>query len=75
MNQSLITAYASILEQNQAATFEHNDIIYRIWANDEGWYLELLEENDSGEWVEIDGGLCTGSAIDAIEFMLPQEAA
>jgi len=72
MKESLVTTYAAILEAQQAVTFEHNDIIYRIWANDEGWYLELLEENDGGQWEETDGGLCTGSARDAVEFMLPQ---
>lgn len=82
MDNSIIQMYADILEQCRAVTFEHNETIYRIWENDEGWYLQLLNEsddvfyNDEGEissecpFVESDGGLCTGSALDAIEFML-----
>lgn len=83
MEAYLIELYAGILESEQAVTFEHNNIIYRIWWSDdnEGWYLELLEENNElwnaelkyteEAWTEADGGLCTGSARDAIEFMLP----
>lgn len=81
MKEQLIEAYAAILESERAVTFEHSNNIYRIWANDEGWYLELLEENSElwnseltateESWTEFDGGLCTGSARDAVEFMLP----
>jgi len=84
MQPYLIDLYAGILESEQAVTFEHNDTIYRIWWSDgsEGWYMELLTESDAGmwnedltriidesPWLEVDGGLCTGSARDAVEFM------
>jgi len=73
MKTSLVLAYAAILEVEQAVTFEHNDTIFRIWWSDQGgWYMELLEQDDDLGWAEMDGGLCTGSARDAVEFMLPQ---
>ena len=72
MKQLLINAYAAILESEHAVTFEDGDTIYRIWANDEGWNVNVYEEHQDGDhFYESDGGLCTGTARDAIEFMLP----
>lgn len=88
LRPDMIEIYASILHEEQAVTFEHDDRIYRIWdsTSNEGWYIEILEESERGmwneeltriicesPWVEVDGGLCTGDAKDAIEFMLPEE--
>ena len=83
----LVATYASILHEENAVTFEHDERIYRIWesSSEEGWYIEVLEVSEVSlwakslntiiseePWIEADGGLCTGSAKDAVEFMLPQ---
>lgn len=84
MKPFLIDLYTQILLAENAVTFENNNTIYRIWKNDDGWYMENLTESENslwdpdGEhvtcdapWIETDGGQCTGSARDAVEFWNP----
>ncbi len=76
--ENLIDTYAIILEEVEIVAFEVDDILYRIFQRDDGsWeigvYREELITTKVGEmfaFVEIDGGICTGSSRDAVEFFL-----
>jgi len=76
--ENLIKTYALILEEVEIVAFEIDDILYRIFQrDDESWeigiYREELIATKVGEifaFVEIDGGICTGSSKDAVEFFL-----
>jgi len=84
MSPDLIDLYTGILTSYEEVTFEDSNRIFRIWWSDgnEGWYIEVLEQPEEtlwypdlkrpadNAWNEVDGGLCTGSARDAVEFML-----
>ena len=76
--ENLIETYALILEEVGTVAFEIDDILYRICQRaDKSWeigvYREELMTTKVGEvfaFVEIDGGICTGSSKDAVEFFL-----
>lgn len=72
-----INAYAKLLELNEAVEFKYNDMHYEIFISaDTGYVVNVYssdERDEDGEYREanlMDGGLCTGTAKDAIEFML-----
>ena len=60
---------AEKLNDELEVVFTELGFVYRVFHSElnEGYMVEVLDED--GE--EIDGGLCTGNAVDAIEFMLP----
>jgi hypothetical protein len=67
-----------ILEENISVNFEHEDEFYSIWWSDgnDGYMVEVFNpsELNIGEELESDrGGLCTGSAKDAV-FMFMGES-
>jgi hypothetical protein len=76
--ENLIETYALILAEVEIVAFEVDDILYRIFQRHDGdWeigiYREDLVSAKVGEvyaFVEIDGGICTGSSKDAVEFFL-----
>jgi len=76
--ENLIETYALILAEVEIVAFEVDDILYRIFQRDDksweiGVYREELMTTKVGEvfaFVEIDGGICTGSSKDAVEFFL-----
>jgi len=78
LNEELIKTYALILEEVGSVSWEVDDIMTRIFQRDDGgWeigiYREDLVSTKVGEvygFVEIDGGICTGSSVDAVEFFL-----
>ena len=78
VGENVINSYAIILEEVGTVAFEVEDILYRIFQrDDESWeigvYREDLVSAKVGEvfaFVEIDGGICTGSSKDAVEFFL-----
>ena len=78
VGENVINSYAIILEEVGTVAFEIDDILYRIFQrDDESWeigvYREDLVSAKVGEvlaFVEIDGGICTGSSVDAVEFFL-----
>lgn len=78
VGENVINSYAIILEEVGTVAFEVEDILYRIFQrDDESWeigvYREDLVSAKVGEvyaFVEIDGGICTGSSVDAVEFFL-----
>ena len=72
-----ITALSKFLILNQSIEFAYNSLYYEVFESaDSGYVVNIYssnEKDDEGEFIEvnlIDGGLCTGSAKDAIEFML-----
>jgi len=68
MPKETIKKLATILDRDLEVEFNYRGFNYEIFyseSNDCGWMIEI---HDDG--VEVDGGLCTGSAYDAIEFML-----
>lgn len=74
LRDDLIATYASILHEEKAVTFEHDECIYRItkpMSVKEGWHVERLKKDTDGVWYVYCGGLCIGNAKAAVEFMLP----
>ncbi len=76
---------ANELEKENSINFLTENFYYSCWWSDSnnGWYyvlyqLEDIQKDDDGNFelididseFEFDGGLCTGSAFDAIEMML-----
>lgn len=77
MSESKIKAFADILESAKAIEFIHDGLYYEIFESaDTGYIVNVYsddERDEYGEYLEkncLDGGLCTGSAEDAIGFML-----
>jgi len=72
-----IDALSKRLKHNQEVEFLYNNLHYEIFASSESGYAINIyssdEKDEDGDYPEqniIDGGLCTGSSQDAIEFML-----
>jgi len=68
---------SKILEIKQSVTFGHNNLFYELFDSSEGGYIVNVYSSDKKDEDEcyldkylVDGGLCTGSSKDAIEFML-----
>ena len=67
-----------VLKSKSSVEFQHNGLFYEIFesVSSEGYIVNVYSNNmkdEDGEYLdvyELDGGLCTGSARDAIEFML-----
>lgn len=77
MNKNNISKLADILEKDKSVEFKYNNLFYEIFEScDSGYIVNLYssdEKDENGEYLEInnvDGGLCTGSASDAIWFMV-----
>ena len=77
LSEKIIIKLANILENKQNVKFEYNDLFYEIFEScDSGYIVNLYssdEKDEDGEYLEInnvDGGLCTGSASDAVCFMV-----
>lgn len=72
-----ITALSKFLALNQSVEFTFNGLYYEVFESASSGYVVNIyssdEKDEYGEYQDkfnIDGGLCTGSAKDAIEFML-----
>jgi len=71
-----IDALSKRLEHHQELEFVYNKLHYEIFSSESGYAVNIYssgEKDEDGDYPEqniIDGGLCTGSARDAIEFML-----
>ena len=77
MNTKTIELYTEILEIEREITIVIGETQIDIHESDEGWYIQTytlntVKDSDSYLLIEDDGGLCTGSARDAVEFFLPQ---
>lgn len=72
-----IKELANILKTNKSLEFQYNNLYYQIFESTEiGYVINIYssnEKDEDGDYLDcnlIDGGLCTGSAKDAIEFMI-----
>ena len=77
MNENKIASYAKILEETTLVHFSYNEFYYEVFESvDTGYIVNVYgndEKDEDGDYLEkniLDGGLCTGSPRDAIEFML-----
>jgi len=72
-----INRLARVLKNESSVEFKHNGLYYEIFESaDSGYVVNVYssdERDEDGEYLEehiFDAGLCTGSAKDAIEFMM-----
>ena len=77
MNTKTIELYTGILELEREITIANGSTQIDIFESDEGWYIQTytlntVKDSDSYLLNDDDGGLCTGSARDAVEFFLPK---
>ena len=77
MNKHNIIKLSDILEKDKSVEFKYDNLFYEIFEScDTGYIINLYssdEKDEDGEYLEInniDGGLCTGSASDAVWFMV-----
>lgn len=63
--------YAEILKLSGEVAVKDGDRIIEISLSisNIGWYITVYEDDGEG-YVECDGGICTGSALDAVQFFL-----
>ena len=81
MDNNLIQLYANTLEASGSVTFYNGDF-YEIYVSEGGYMVDVFEvtednilqsEPESKIMRPVDGGFCTGTAIDAITFMIMGE--
>ena len=80
MNEETRLQLAKKLEEHSQVAFvtdgwdkDHSDnLLVIITEGSDGWDVRTYDIYEDVE--ELDGGWCTGSALDAVEFMLPGEA-
>jgi hypothetical protein len=72
-----INSLSKLLDIGNTVEFTYNNLHYEIFESaDSGYIVNVYTSNEKDkddcylEINNIDGGLCTGSAKDAIEFML-----
>ena len=77
MNKNNISKLADILEKDKSVEFKYNNLFYEIFESCVTGYIVNLyssdEKDEDGEYLEInniDGGLCSGRASDAVWFMV-----
>ena len=80
MNKNNISKLADILKKDTYVEFTYNNLFYEIFESANGGYMVNLyssnEKDEDGCFLDeniIDGGLCTGSASDAVWFMVWKE--
>ena len=72
-----ISTLSKILFIYQRVEFKYNNLYYEIFdSSNSGYVINIYssdQKDEEGYYLEdniVDGGLCTGSTQDAIEFML-----
>jgi len=76
--KSYLEEKVEILEEKGEVVFEHEGMVYQIFeSSEEGYEINMFDLSSdnfiSGDTLEADdGGRCTGSAKDAIYFMIEQ---
>ncbi|NCB14432.1 MAG: hypothetical protein EOM78_22860 [Erysipelotrichia bacterium] len=77
MNRTNISKLSEILEKEKSVEFKYNNLFYQIDESSYGGYVVNLyssnEKDKDSEYLEknlVDGGLCSGSASDAVWFMV-----
>lgn len=77
LTKNKINTLARILKNKASVEFQYNGFYYEVFESADTGYIVNVYSDDKkdeyGEYLEkncTDGGLCTGSAKDAIGFML-----
>ena len=77
MKEEEILQLSYVLKKIGKIEFEHNNSFYEIFkSTEDGYMINIYSSNEKDEDDEylyennFDGGLCTGTAKDAIQFML-----
>ena len=77
LKNNKINTLVRLLNRGLTVEFKHDDLYYEIFESVEGGYVvntySSNEKDEDGEYVEanlIDGGFCSGSARDAIKFII-----
>jgi len=72
-----INTLSKLLDMGQTIEFTYNDLHYEIFeSSDSGYIVNIYSSDEKDEYdcyldkYNIDGGLCSGSSKDAVEFML-----
>ncbi len=72
-----INTLSKLLDMGETVEFIYNNLFYEIFESSESGYIVNVYSSDKkdeyGCYLDkhnIDGGLCTGSAKNAVEFML-----
>jgi hypothetical protein len=72
-----INRLARVLRENSSVEFKHNSFYYEVFESaDSGYVVNVYSSNEKDEYEQyieanlVDGGLCSGNAREAIEFML-----
>ena len=75
--QTAINTLAKILDTEHSVEFLFNNLYYYVFVSaDSGYIVNIYSSNEKDEYDyfleenNVDGGLCTGSSKDAIEFMM-----
>jgi hypothetical protein len=75
-NELNIKELADILKTNKSLEFQYKNLHYQIFESSElGYCVNVYSSNDkdeNGDYLDsnlVDGGVCTGSAKDAITFI------
>ena len=77
MNKNNISKLVDILKKDTYVEFAYNNLFYEIFESANGGYMVNLyssnEKDEDGCFLDennFDGGLCTGSASDAVWLMV-----
>lgn len=76
MNYKTIIKLKNKLDETGQIEFEHSNLYYEIFISDDDYVINIYssnEKDEDDEYLEknlVDGGLCSGSASDAIWFMV-----
>jgi len=73
MNPTLEKPYiwATELIMHKEVTFIHGNFLCTIEeGSEEDYVFDLYKMNDEGHWVPHDGGFFTGTAREAVEFIM-----
>ncbi len=77
LSKKNLSILADSLKTNRSLDFKHKGLFYQIFESDDlGYIINIYTSNDRDENDDlldsnmIDGGVCTGSAKDAIKFMI-----
>lgn len=72
-----INTLSKLLDIGNTVEFTYNDLYYEIFESSEsGYIVNVYTSNEKDEYdcylekYNIDGGLCSGSSRDAVEFMM-----
>ena len=70
IKKELLDVYTLLLEEEGEVVFIVGDILYHIFLRSDEDFEVRVFRDDLANFLEIDGGCCTGNEREAIEFML-----